>query len=140
MKVDLLQRHQVGFTVKLPNHIRISRNTQVRNLLQVINNNGYCFEPYSGHFVAPYNGLYCFCIKLEGDVNHNFTICLMSRKVHKEAVKEYEIPISINSPISGLCVLYLFAQERVFVNIATSLFPVILKNAFTFSGWSIGFE
>ncbi|KAK3795960.1 hypothetical protein RRG08_042954 [Elysia crispata] len=95
----------VGFTVQLHEDRDIRENWELRKLFKVVNNSGNCFRPYKGHFVVPYDGLYCFCIKLEQNVHQDFTASLMVKSVNGKAEGKYEIPMRFNTPHSALCTL-----------------------------------
>ena len=140
-ETDILQlsRSPVGFTVQLQEDRVIDQNYQVKKLFDIVTNFGECFKPYQGHFVVPYDGLYCFCVKLEQEGDDNFTAGLMSKEINEEADQEYEIPMCRDSPHSALCVLSLSANRRIFLKIISSDKPIKLMNNFTFSGWSLGY-
>lgn len=135
-------RPQVGFTAMLKQERRIDRNYPVNRLFDVIANNGDCFKPHQGHFITPYDGLYCFCVKIETRAGESgsFSASLMSKNVRDEGLIRLEIPMNHSSPHSALCILRLTANERIFVKFTRLDKPVTLCNTFTFSGWSIGYE
>ncbi|GFR61037.1 hypothetical protein ElyMa_000094000 [Elysia marginata] len=137
--ISKFARPPVGFTAQLQEDRDIGENCQVKRLFKIVTGTGDCFKPYQGHFVVPYDGLYCFCVKLEQQNNICFTASLMSREAHEEADEEMQIPMHNDSPHSALCVLELTANKRVFVKIVSSDDEIALKNTFTFSGWSIGY-
>ena len=129
----------VGFTVQLHEDRDIRENWQLRKLFKVVNNSGNCFRPYKGHFVVPYDGLYCFCIRLEQNVVQDFTASLMVKSVNGKAEGKYEIPMRFNTPHSALCTLEVCTKDFVFVNIVSLQGTSKLVCSFTFSGWSLGY-
>ncbi|RUS77499.1 hypothetical protein EGW08_014746 [Elysia chlorotica] len=129
----------VGFTAQLPEVRDITKNSHINKLFRVINNSGGCFKPYQGHFVAPSDGLYCFCVKLEQDVNQNFVACLMVKKRYEPPKEKYDIRMFCDVPHSALCTLDLCASDRVFVKILSTEGRGKLDSSFTFSGWSLGY-
>ncbi|KAK3804135.1 hypothetical protein RRG08_015709 [Elysia crispata] len=97
LETDILQlsRSPVGFTVQLQEDRVIDQNCQVKKLFDIVTNFGECFKPYQGHFVVPYDGLYCFCVKLEQEGDDNFTAGLMSKEINEEA--DQDCPVSTHS-------------------------------------------
>ncbi|GFO05965.1 structural maintenance of chromosomes protein [Plakobranchus ocellatus] len=130
-------RPQVGFTVQLHFEENFHAGKQISGLFNVITNVGDCFRPFEGHFVAPHNGLYCFCVKLEQKESKVFTACIMTKELNFEAKERLKIPIYCGAPHSALCLLQVKANDHVFVKIVSAEDTIKFNDSYIFSGWSI---
>ena len=109
-------------------------------MFRVISNVGNRFNPSSGSFVAPHDGLYGFCVKLEQLTNTNFTVFFITKTGATKTVKEMAVSFSKSAPHSAFCVLDLAKDAHVLLKIELDGERVELKSSLTFSGWSIGYD
>ncbi|RUS77498.1 hypothetical protein EGW08_014745 [Elysia chlorotica] len=138
--VNSVSRLSVGFTAQLKTDLCVDHDTEINSIFHVISNAGNAFQPDSGSFVAPHDGLYGFCIKLEQTLNKNFTIFLVTKTGAAKPVKEMAVPFTQNAPHSAVCVLDLTIGALVLVRIELAGEKIGLKSSLTFSGWSIGYD
>ena len=138
--MNTVARPSIGFTAQLKDDRRFDSTGCVMQMYRIISNVGNTFHAATGAFIAPHDGLYGFCVKMEQKENKAFTIALVTKTGKGNPVREMEVALHWAAPHSAFCVLDLPKSATVSLNIELASGAVDLKSSLTFSGWSIGYE